>query len=239
MTVAERTVREIALEQPASIRVFEQLGIDYCCGGRKPLEQACRERFLDLARVLAALEGVAPESPEPEQAWAARSLEGLCDHIVRTHHEYVRREVPRLWQLAQKVAGRHGDRHRELVSIQQLIRNAGEDLIQHLTREEQILFPTIVTMERNLAACGPRSLGCFGSVLPPIRVMMAEHAAGGEAMAEMRRLSQDFTPPAGACPTYVGFYRALSEFEQDLHRHVHLENNILFPRAIEMDESCG
>ncbi|HEY1809828.1 MAG TPA: iron-sulfur cluster repair di-iron protein [Acidobacteriaceae bacterium] len=239
MTVAATTVRDMALEQPASIRVFETFGIDYCCGGRKPLAQACQERSLDLETVLAAIQSATSSVSERSPEWASASLEALCDHIVTTHHNYVRREIPRLWQLAQKVVARHGDTHPELTLIQQLIRGAGEDLIQHLSKEEQILFPSIVNMERNLSTCGPRSLGCFGSVRNPIRVMMAEHDAAGDALAQIRRLSHDFTPPEGACPTYCGYYLALSEFEQDLHHHVHLENNILFPRAIAMDESCG
>ncbi|MGA7524272.1 MAG: iron-sulfur cluster repair di-iron protein [Acidobacteriaceae bacterium] len=239
MTVAASTVREIALEQPASIRIFEKFGIDYCCGGRKPLAQACQDRSLDIQTVLAAIESATQGPNEPAQGWTSGSLEVLCEHIVKTHHDYIRREIPRLWQLAQKLVARHGDTHPELVRIQQLIRNSGQDLIQHLCKEEQILFPSIVNMERNLVTCGPRSLGCFGSVRSPIRVMMAEHDIAGDALAQIRKLSHDFIPPEGACPTYLGYYHALSEFEQDLHRHVHLENNILFPRAIEMDESCG
>lgn len=238
MTTAAVTVRDIALEQPASIRVFESFGIDYCCGGRKPLAQACQERSLDVETVLAAIESAAHGANPTSEEWTSASLESLCGHIVGTHHAYVRREIPRLWQLAQKVVARHGDTRPELVRIQQLIRGAGEDLILHLGKEEQILFPAIANMERNLASCGPRSLGCFGSVRNPIQVMMAEHDAAGEALAQIRQLSQDFTPPEGACPTYRGFYQGLLEFEQDLHRHVHLENNVLFPRAIEMDESC-
>lgn len=238
MTTAATTVRDIALDQPASIRIFEKFGIDYCCGGRKPLAQACQERSLDPETVLTAIENAANGANDPAQEWTTASLEALSSHIVRIHHDYVRREIPRLRQLAQKVVARHGDTHPELVRIQQLVQSTGEDLIQHLGKEETILFPSIVNMERNLASCGPRSLGCFGSVRNPIRVMMAEHDAAGEALAEMRRLSHDFTPPEGACPTYCGFYHGLAEFEQDLHRHVHLENNILFPRAIEMDESC-
>jgi regulator of cell morphogenesis and NO signaling len=238
MTASATTVREIALEQPASIRIFEKFGIDYCCGGRKPLAQACQERSLDLQTVLAALESAAQDADKPTPEWTSASLEALCQHIVTAHHEYIRREIPRLWQLAQKVVARHGDTHPELIRIQELIRGAGEDLIQHLGKEEQILFPSIINMERNLATCGPRSLGCFGSIRNPIRVMMSEHDAAGEALAEIRRLSNDFTPPEGACPTYRGYLHALEEFEQDLHRHVHLENNILFPRAIDIDESC-
>lgn len=239
MTASATTVRDIALEQPTSIRVFEQFGIDYCCGGRKPLAQACEEHSLDLETVLAALESAAQSPGGLSPEWTSASLEALCQHIVTTHHAYVRREIPRLWQLAQKVAARHGETHPELVRIHQLIRSAGEDLIQHLTKEEQILFPSIMNLERSQNSCGPRTLGCFGSVRNPVRVMMAEHDAAGEALAEMRRLSLNFTAPDGACPTYRGFYQALAEFEQDLHQHVHLENNILFPRAIEMDEMCA
>lgn len=236
MTTAATTVRDIALEQPASIRVFEKFGIDYCCGGRQPLSQACQDRALDLDTVLAALESAAGGVGSPAPAWTSASLEALCQHIVTAHHEYVRREIPRLWQLAQKVVARHGHTHPELIRIQELIRGAGEDLIQHLAKEEQILFPAIIEMERSQATGGPRSLGCFGSVRSPIRVMMAEHDAAGDALAQIRQLSHDFTPPEGACPTYTGYFHSLAEFEQDLHRHVHLENNILFPRAIKMEE---
>ena len=238
MATAETTVREIALDQPASIRVFERLGIDYCCGGRKPLAQACAERSLDLQSVLAALEST-DASKDASTDWATAPLESLCEHIVTTHHEYVRREIPRLWQFATKVVARHGDDRPELPQIQQLIKTAGDDLLEHLGKEEAMLFPYITNLERNLATCGPRSLGCFGAVRNPIRVMMAEHDAAGEILARIRALSHDYTAPEGACPTYRGFYQGLAEFESDLHRHVHLENNILFPRAIEMEESCG
>lgn len=239
MSTPQTTVRDIALEQPAAIRIFEKLGIDYCCGGRKPLAQACQEHSLDLDAVLAAIAGAA-DSPEPAPAdWATAPLTALCAHIVETHHAYVRAELPRLCQFAQKVVARHGENHPELIQIRRLVESTGEDLLQHLSKEETVLFPYIANLEANLASCGPRSLGCFASVRNPIRVMTAEHDAAGEAMAQIRSLSHDFTPPDGACPTYRGFFAALADFERDLHRHVHLENNILFPRAIEMDESCA
>lgn len=239
MTTPETTVRDIALEQPASIRVFEKFGIDYCCGGRKPLAQACAEHALEAAAVLAAIDD-ATQSPAPDTTdWRTASLASLCRHIVTAHHEYVRREIPRLWSLAQKVVSRHGDRRPELIQIQQLIRALGEDLVQHLGKEEAVLFPYITNLEHNLATCGPPSLGCFGNIRNPIRVMMNDHDAAGAMLTQIRVLSSDFTAPEGACPTYRGFYQALSEFERDLHQHVHLENNILFPRAIELEESCG
>lgn len=236
MATPETTVRDIALEQPASIRVFERFGIDYCCGGRKPLSQACEERSVETRAVLDAIEEAAAGGGAQARDWAQTKLEAICDHIVEAHHDYIRAELPRLEMLAEKVVARHGDTHPELAQIQQLIHSLGEELLEHLNKEEVVLFPYITNQERNLASCGPRPLGCFGAVRNPIRVMMTEHDAAGDAMARMRALSGDFTPPEGACPTYRGFYQTLAEFEQDLHQHVHLENNILFPRAIELDE---
>ena len=239
MSTPQTTVRDIALEQPSSIRIFEKFGIDYCCGGRKPLAQACEERSVNLDAVLEAIRAAGATSQAEGTDWTKASLESICQHVVQKHHEYIRAELPRLEALARKVVARHGETHPELLEIQQLVESVGDELLQHLNKEEMVLFPYITNLERNLANCGPRSLGCFGAVRNPIRVMMAEHDSAGAAMAEIRELSQDFTPPEGACPTYRGFFQGLYEFEHDLHRHVHLENNILFPRAIEMDESCG
>lgn len=239
MATPQSTVRDIALAQPASIRVFEHFGIDYCCGGRKPLAQACEERSIQTEAVLAALEQATTGGQVEASDWTQASLESICGHIVKQHHAYIRAELPRLEMLAQKVVSRHGDTHPELESIQKLIASLGEDLLQHLNKEEMVLFPYVTKLERNLQDCGPRPLGCFGAVRNPIRVMIDEHDAAGDALAQMRVLSGGFAPPEGACPTYRGFYQALEEFEKDLHQHVHLENNILFPRAIEMDESCG
>jgi regulator of cell morphogenesis and NO signaling len=239
MATPQTTVRDIALEQPASIRVFEQFGIDYCCGGRRPLAEACEERSIEPKTVLAAIEEAAAGGQEQFRDWTQASLESICVHIVERHHAYVRAELPRLQSLAQRVVSRHGKTHHELEQIQQSIESLREELLQHLNKEEMVLFPYVTNLERNLEKCGPRPLGCFGAVRNPIRVMIAEHDSAGGALAEMRELSQGFTPPEGACPTYRAFYHALGEFERDLHAHVHLENNILFPRAIEMDESCA
>jgi regulator of cell morphogenesis and NO signaling len=239
MATPQTTVRDIALEMPASIRVFERLGIDYCCGGRKPLAEACVERSLEPASVLAAIEEASARVDEHSRDWSQAKLETICKHIVETHHAYVRAELPRMETLAKKVVSRHGATYPELKHIQQFIIALGEELLQHLNKEEMVLFPYITNLERNLASCGPRPLGCFGAVSNPIRMMMAERDAAGEAMARTRALSREFTPPEGACPTYRGFYQTLSEFEKDLHQHVHLENNILFPRAIELDEGCA
>ena len=236
MTVATKTVRDIALENPATIRVFEAFGIDYCCGGKKPLTEACTAKNLSVDEVLEALESTGPAEREIEN-WSAQSLGVLAAHIVNTHHAYVRRELPRLTELAEKVVRRHGDTKPELPAIQLKLNELGEELLQHCAKEELVLFPYITKFERAIADGTPKPHGCFGSVTNPIAMMTQEHDSAGALVAQMRELSSDFTPPVGACPTFHAFYLGLHEFEQDLHQHIHLENNILFPRAIDMERS--
>jgi regulator of cell morphogenesis and NO signaling len=235
MTATTQTVREIALEQPTSIRVFEQYGIDYCCGGRKPLAEACAASNLEVDAVIAALEAAAQGPASSARDWTAASLESLSGHIVATHHAYVKAELPRLAALAERVVRRHGDTQAELPLIQTKLALLDEELSQHLAKEEVVLFPYVVKLERALATGSGAPRGCFGAVANPIAMMVAEHDAAGGLLGEIRELSHDFTTPAGACPTYHAFFDGLKEFEQDLHQHIHLENNILFPRAIALE----
>jgi len=235
MTTTAQTVREIALEQPSSIRVFEHFGIDYCCGGRKPLAEACAARDVEVDAVIAALESAAELPASTAENWQQRTMAELIAHIVATHHAYVKSELPRLAILAQKVVNRHGDTKAELPQIQAALAALDEELIQHLAKEEAILFPYIVKLERASAGVATQPAACFGTVANPIAMMTQEHEAAGALLAQMRRLSQNFLPPEGACPTFHAFYNGLKEFEQDLHRHIHMENNILFPRAIALE----
>lgn len=237
MTVTAQTVRDIALENPAAVRVFEKFGIDYCCGGRVPLAEACAAKSLSIDEVLASLEAVDRLPVPGAKDWSKESLAGLASHIVETHHAYVKKELPRLYELAAKVVNRHGDIKPELSEIQSKLAELGEELTQHLAKEEVVLFPYISKFERYVAEGGAKPHGCFGSVANPIAMMTQEHDAAGNLMAEIRTLSQDYTPPASACPTFRAFYAGLHDFEHDLHQHVHLENNILFPRAIAMEAS--
>jgi regulator of cell morphogenesis and NO signaling len=238
MTATTKTVREIALEQPSSIRVFEHYGIDYCCGGRKPLTEACVAGKLDVDSVIAALEAAAKIPAPIFQDWSQASLESLSGHIVATHHAYVKRELPRLAELALKVVARHGATRTELPIIQASLVRLDEELSQHLAKEEAILFPYVVSLERASADGSAKPEGCFGTVANPIAMMTQEHDAAGALIAEIRRLSHNFVTPADACPTYHAFYNGLKDFEQDLHQHIHLENNILFPRAIDLEASA-
>jgi regulator of cell morphogenesis and NO signaling len=239
MATTTRTVRDIALENPAAVRVFEKYGIDYCCGGRVPLAEACATRNLDVDEVIASL-GTSTTPPTPgEKDWVKESLASLAAHIENTHHAYVTREVPRLNELAGQVASRHGDTRDELPRIRARLAELGEELIAHQGKEEVVLFPYITKLECYKAGDGSKPRNCFGSITHPIEMMTRDHDFAGNLMAEIRKLSQDYTPPAGACPTYRAFYAGLREFEQDLHQHIHLENNFLFPRAVALEASAG
>jgi regulator of cell morphogenesis and NO signaling len=239
MNPAKQTVREIALEQPSSMRVFEHYGIDYCCGGRKPLAEACAASKVEVDAVIAALEAAAAVAAPVAEDWPLRSMEELAAHIVATHHAYVKRELPRLAVLAQKVVNRHGAKRAELPAIQTVLATLAEELTLHLAKEETILFPYIVKLERARTSGAAMPSSCFDTVAKPIQMMTQEHDAAGALLAEMRRLSQNFTTPEDACPTFHAFYDGLREFERDLHQHIHLENNILFPRAIEAESQTG
>jgi regulator of cell morphogenesis and NO signaling len=238
MSLTTQTVREIALDQPSSIRVFEQFGIDYCCGGRKPLAEACSAGNLEIDAVIAALEKASQAPREKAENWSGKPLESLSAHIVATHHAYVKRELPRLAILAEKVVNRHGSTMSELPVIAATLAQLDEELTHHLAKEEAVLFPYIAGLEKSTATGSPKPRSCFGTIANPIAMMTEEHDAAGTLLAKIHTLSGNFTTPPEACPTFHAFYDGLKEFEQDLHQHIHLENNILFPRAIELEASA-
>jgi regulator of cell morphogenesis and NO signaling len=235
MITLTQTVRDIALEQPASIRVFERFGIDYCCGGRKSLAEACSARGVSIDEVMAELAAATDTSQPSPIDWSQAPLNQLTEHIVANHHAYVKRELPRLAVLAQKVVNRHGDTQPHLTAIQQSLIYLDDELTHHLAKEENILFPYIAASETAMTTGSAHPDACFGAVANPIGMMTNEHEAAGALLAEIERLSENFTTPIGACPTYHAFYDGLREFQQDLHQHIHLENNILFPRAIDLE----
>lgn len=237
MTITDKTVREIALEQPSSIRVFEHFGIDYCCGGRRPIAEACAAKGIETSAVIAALEKAAEADGAPVNNWATQSLTALITQIVDVHHAYCRNELPRLATLAERVVRRHGGDKPELLVIQAKLAQLSEELTEHIAKEEVVLFPYVKKLQCATVENTPEPQSCFGSVENPVAMMMREHDAAGVLMGDIRELSRGFTPPIGACPTFHAFYSGLHEFELDLHQHVHLENNILFPRAIEMEST--
>ena len=229
-----RTVRELAIEFPQATRVFEKLGIDYCCGGGTSLDEACAARNLRVGDVLAAL----ASQPQADSAdWQKGSLAELIGHIVGKHHAYVKSEVLRLEQLLVKVCAVHGQNHPELNVIRETFAGVAQELSMHLMKEENILFPYIVELEKSAGAHQTRRRPAFGTVKNPVQMMMMEHDSAGSALRAIRKASSDFTLPEDACISYRTLYGALQEFEADLHQHIHLENNILFPRAIALENS--
>jgi regulator of cell morphogenesis and NO signaling len=232
-----KTVREFVLELPSSTNVFEQLGIDYCCGGQKPLAEACTAAGVKLDNLTAMLERLQSEQQTrtaPVNNWATEPLYNLVEHIKSTHHAYVREQIPNIEALLDKVTAKHGENHPEITGLRDKFGALAEELTLHLMKEEQILFPYIARSEESSVQHEPAPPSCFGSVENPIRMMMSEHDSAGEALREMRRLTANYKPPEDACTSFRALYKLLQEFEADLHQHIHKENNILFPRATQV-----
>jgi len=229
----DTTVGEIAAELPASTAVFEKYGIDFCCGGRTALAEACQSRGLDATAILdEARRAAGSAAAAVETDWRKASLTELAEHIVATHHAYMKTQLPRLEAMLQKILTAHSARHAGvLVPLAETFLAMREELDGHLMKEERILFPLVRALE---SGTGSRAFHC-GSVQNPIRVMVMEHDSAGEALARMRHLTGGYTPPPDACNTFRSFYKGLAEMESDLHRHIHLENHILFPRAIQLE----
>lgn len=224
----DHTVGSIVRDHPALSRLFEQAKVDYCCGGQKTLDEACRQRGIDPQLFLAQLEDYAASEPTPEVNVAELSLTELADHIERIHHAYLHAELPRLDKIVTKVAAVHGDKEPRLIQIKDIFLALSAELTTHLMKEEQVLFPMI----RQLEASKPLPSFHCGTVVNPISRMEFEHDEAGVALAQLRQLTDDFTPPEWACNTYRALFDALLTFEQDMHQHIHKENNVLFPRAI-------
>jgi len=236
---AEKTVRELALENPAATRVFEKLGIDYCCGGNQSLEEACRAANLNTDQVLDSLEMVeqSAHAAQKDRNWQVEPLADLIAHIKNTHHKYTRDEIARLGFLFDKVCSVHGKNHPELLPIRGTFQGLAQELTTHMMKEDMVLFPYIVRMEEATIEKEPIVPAPFGTVQNPVSMMEHEHDSAGNALRAMRETSNGYSAPADACVSYQTLYKALAEFEADLHQHIHLENNILFPRAVAMEKA--
>ena len=232
-----KTVRQYALEIPASTRIFEKLGIDYCCGGAKSLADACNQAGVAVADVLRSLMTDATSAGNfADAGWHTTSQAELVGHIVEKHHAFTRAELERLEALLAKVCGVHGQNHPELFYIHDQFGRLRGDLEPHMLKEESVLFPYIIRMEAAIVGNQALPTPPFGTVRNPVRMMMAEHDAAGYILGRIREASSDYTVPADGCISYKTLYSALAELEVDLHQHIHLENNILFPRAAELED---
>jgi regulator of cell morphogenesis and NO signaling len=237
--LSNKTIREIALESPLTTRVFEEFKIDFCCGGRVPFNEACEKAGVDPAAVQAKLDAIIENKSNGtiEAESLRKSPTEMIEHIVSTHHVFTRSEITRLLPLMDKVASRHGENHPELLLIQDMFRDLAEGLLVHMRKEEAVLFPYIGQVDAAASGRLPVPLSHFGSVQNPVRMMMFEHDRDGATLKKLRELSSDYTAPADACPSFKGLYAGLEDLERDLHRHIHLENNVLFPRAVDMETS--
>lgn len=235
----ETPVRDIVTADFRTAAVFHTHHIDFCCGGAQPLGDACRAAGADTAEVLGELSRVCAEPTSTVPNFAVWTPEELIEYIVTKHHSYVREALPTIAAHTEKIARVHGERHPELGEVSRLFAAVVDDMTSHMWKEEQILFPFIAALARAAAERRPAPAAPFGPIENPIRMMEMEHETAGGALDRIRELTRDYREPADACTTYAITLRELEAFEQDLHAHVHLENNVLFPRAIELQRAAS
>lgn len=237
---SDARVGDIALLLPEAVDVFERHGVDFCCGGSRTLAEACALAKASLDVVLADLVAAVSRGVEaPQDATAPLpadlSATALIDHIVATHHAFVKAELPRLPVLAARAAAAHAARHPEFARIDRLVSELRAELEPHLQKEEVVLFPYVTALDAFVNRGGELPASCFRSVRDPIRAMEYEHDVAGELLADLRSVARGYVPPEAACATTRSLFAGLEAFERDLHRHVHLENNALFPRALALE----
>ena len=224
MTITESTtVAEVATAIPSSVRVLQRHGIDFCCGGKRPIGEACREQGVSFRELATAIDASIPAAPSRHD-WPHEALHALIAHIIATYHEPLREDLPRLTAMADKAVRAHGAKAPFLLRLREIVGELTQDLTDHMHKEELVLFPTIRALE-----AGDRSHADW--IAQPIAVMEQEHDRAGALLAELRQLTAGYEPPPWACATVRALYQGLAEVEASMHVHVHLENNILFPRA--------
>ncbi len=236
MNLKDKTVGQLVAEDYSKAEVFKKYGIDFCCGGGRTVQDVCEKKGVDYAVLEKELLNTGRKNANGDNLNANEwQLDFLADYIVNVHHTYVRNNIPHLLEYADKVAKVHGNANPETVKIHALLSEVASELQTHMMKEEKVLFPYIKRLVSARQEQAHPEQPPFGTVQNPVRMMETEHEHAGNILKEIRALSNDFTPPAHACNTYRVLYFKLQEFEDDLHRHVHLENNILFPKAIEME----
>ena len=242
ITIApETTVRDIVVAYPQARRLFEAQGIDYCCNGGMTLTAAAKRAGQDYVQLVSAVEQLIQQPPPGDigRDWSQAPLAELVDHILDTHHAFSRKQLSRIDGLLTTVAGAHRRHAEMLLAMRQVFDRLHMEIEQHLLKEEMILFPYIKQLQPMIAGFEPYVPMHCGSVARPIEQMQHEHDSAGAALSELRRLSSGYALPPDGCPTFAELYQSLQELEIDLHEHIHLENNILFPRAMQAERSFG
>jgi regulator of cell morphogenesis and NO signaling len=234
--LTQRTVGDLAAEMPLSIRVFEAWKIDYCCGGRTLLSDACEKAGKSIDAFLAEMEVLAvfPGGTMPD--WTGNTITTMAAEIVATYHAFTREELATITPISEKVLSVHGERRPELAEVVSLIHELTADLLPHMLKEEQVLFPYVDQLEDAAERQGAAPTPFFGTVKNPVRMMMLEHDRVGELLARLREITAGYAPPVDACFSYRELYRRLTELERRTHEHIHVENNLYFPRAITLEE---
>jgi len=235
----EARVADLASEHPSTIRVFQRYEIDFCCGGRRALDEVCARQGLSLADLTRDLEAALATPGEPGPAWDRGSLRQVVSGIVERYHRPLDAELPRLDRMLQKVLGVHGGRHPELEEVAATFGAIVADLGPHMMKEEHVLFPFVVRLEAASESGEALPAPPFGSVQIPVDAMESEHQVVGAALARLRDQTRGYDAPADACNTFRGLYHGLAELERDLHEHIHVENNILFPRALRLERDLS
>lgn len=230
------TIANMVAEDYRKAEVFKKFGLDFCCGGKKSLENACIDNGIDLIELNEALEAVDNEQKESVQDFNSMELDDLIEHIIEKHHKYVNAALPMLDEFSIKVARVHGNANPEVIEIASHYQAVAMELRIHMQKEEVILFPYIRQIAEAKRNHEPLSVPLFGSVRNPVSMMESEHESAGNALEAIKELSNDFTPPGYACNTYRVLFAKLKEFDDDLRQHIHLENNILFPKAIMFED---
>lgn len=234
-TLDEITVGELAAQDYRKVEVFKRHGVDFCCGGKKSLARVCSEKGINKELLEKELHLAETSAKLPSQDFYSWDAGFLSDYIVQTHHQYVIRAMPLIFEYTQKVSKVHGVQHPETVEVANLFAKVMDDLNRHMMKEENILFPYIKQLAESKKS-GQAIQPSFGTVQNPIRMMEYEHEAVGEFMEEIRKATLNYSLPADACNSFRYAYSKLQEFEEDLHQHIHLENNILFPKAIQLEQ---
>lgn len=232
-----KTVGEIVKDDFRAADIFTSYGIDFCCGGKISVTEACAENGCDESKVLSEIEALQFQSGSSAHDFDSWKIDFLSEYIIHTHHQYVSKAIPQIIPLAEKVADVHGDHHPEVIQINELFHELADELLMHMQKEEMILFPYIKNLIIAESAGGCADGSCFGTIASPISVMEAEHENAGVILKQLYALSDGYTAPEDACNTFRVLYGKLKEFEADLHVHIHLENNILFPKSIELEQA--
>jgi regulator of cell morphogenesis and NO signaling len=231
----QTTVSDIVAKDFRAAAIFDKHLIDFCCHGKVSLEEACKKSGVTVDKIQSELALISAADKNTNESYDTWELDRLSEYILQTHHRYIKEAVPVITAHCEKVVFKHGARHPEVIQVKELFQELSEDLTRHMTKEETVLFPYIKLLAQSHREGKPVPIPPFGTIQNPIRMMESEHENAGNSLQAMRLVSGNFMLPPDACATFGVTYQELQRFESDLHKHIHLENNILFPKAIELE----